>query len=629
MPEEKAERKVTVILVTDVVGYSTKMEANEEQTLENLKACRTIVDGLINSHHGRIFNTAGDSVLAEFPSAVEAVFCAREFQESIRERNSTVPEAEQMEFRVGINMGDVVVEGDNLYGEGVNVAARLEALAQVGGICVSKNVHEVVHKKMELEFHDLGKQKVKNTVLHAVDVLLEGISKRKPPKPPVSPWQKVATAIVITAVVVGGGVWWWQRPDFEPADQSKFAYKLPEKPSIAVLPFNNMSGDASQDYLGDGLTENIIAVLSTSPYLFVIARNSSFTYKGKAVKVQEVAEQLGVRYVLEGSVQQSGEKLRVTAQLVDAVDGKHLWAQRYDRKLDDLFAVQDEITNKISEQMQVQLIGGEQHRAWYQNNGLEEMRLMFQARENFHAFTRDGHKKAEKIFLELIERFPEGGIHNLSMGWLHYQKIVMRLTKNPKESIKIGKQYGEKAHAIMGDGTSLTMLARFDLFEQNCESALKRVDRAVETDPSAGLILALAGRVNSTCGKPKKATEQFKQAMRLEPYHLKWYPLVLGLSYMMTGEYKNAEEYLIPLVQAEKLSKRNRTRALRHMAVLSVFKKEPDHAKKYFDQLMELDRKHNISSVKSSYRAMKDKEFIRRYLDALRQLGLPEKPSSG
>ena len=205
----------------------------------------------------------------------------------------------------------------------------------------------------------------------------------------------------------------------------------------------------------------------------------------------------------------------------------------------------------------------------------------------------------------------------------------MRLTKNPKESIKIGKQYGEKAHAIMGDGTSLTMLARFDLFEQNCESALKRVDRAVETDPSAGLILALAGRVNSTCGKPKKATEQFKQAMRLEPYHLKWYPLVLGLSYMMTGEYKNAEEYLIPLVQAEKLSKRNRTRALRHMAVLSVFKKEPDHAKKYFDQLMELDRKHNISSVKSSYRAMKDKEFIRRYLDALRQLGLPEKPSSG
>ena len=629
MDENKSERKVTVILAADVVGYSTSMEENEEQTLKNLKACRDIIEGLISDHHGRIFNTAGDSVLAEFQSAVEAVICASEFQKNIKERNGTVLEVEQMQFRVGINMGDVVIEGENLYGEGVNVAARLEALAQPGGICLSKNVHEIVHKKTDFQFHDLGEQKVKNTVLHAVDITLEGITQRKLSKSQQikrsDPWKKYLAAVLITALIVGGGVWWQLQPDFEPADKSKFAYKLPDKPSIAVLPFNNMSGDPSQDYLGDGLSENIIAVLSTSPYLFVIARNSSFTFKGKSTKVQEVSEQLGVRYVLEGSVQQSGEKLRVTAQLVDALDGKNLWAERFDRKLNDLFAVQDEITNKISEQMQVQLIGGEQHRSWYQSSSPDEMRLILKAREHFHAFTRDGHRKAEKIFLELLERYPEGGLHNLNMGWVNYQKIVMRLTKNPKENIKLGRQFGEKAHEIMGDGTSLTMLARFDLFERDCESAVKHVDQAVEIDPSAGLIMAMAGRVNSTCGKPEKAIEQFKQAMRLEPYHLKWYPLVLGLSYMMTGNYNKAEEYLKALVETEKLSKRNRTRALRHMAVLSVFKEESENAKKYFHQLIELDKKHNLSSVKFSYRAMKDQEFLKRYLDSLRQLGMPEK----
>ena len=402
MSNIKAERKVTVILATDVVGYSTKMEQDENQTLKNLAACRSIVDSLIEAHHGRIFNTAGDSVLAEFPSAVEAVFCAREFQDSIRERNRTVDEAEQLEFRVGINMGDVVVEGENLLGEGVNVAARLEALAQVGGICVSKNIHEAVHKKMELEFNDLGQQKVKNTVMHAVDISLEGISKRKPPKPPASPWQKIAAAIVITTIIVGGGVWWWQRPDFQPADQSKFAFKLPDKPSIAVLPFNNMSGDASQDYIADGLSENIITVLATSPDLFVIARNSSFTYKGKAVKVQEVAEQLGVRYVLEGSVQQSGKKLRVTAQLVDAVDGKHLWADRYDRTLDDLFAVQDEITEKIFFQMQVQLTSGARGRIYQKySGGVDDMRLYKQGMKHFYAYSPAGHKEAERLWGEL------------------------------------------------------------------------------------------------------------------------------------------------------------------------------------------------------------------------------------
>ncbi|MBS1255396.1 MAG: hypothetical protein MAG581_01197 [Deltaproteobacteria bacterium] len=633
MSNIKAERKVTVILATDVVGYSTKMEMDENQTLKNLAACRSIVDSLIEAHHGRIFNTAGDSVLAEFPSAVEAVFCAREFQDSIRERNRTVDEAEQLEFRVGINMGDVVVEGENLLGEGVNVAARLEALAQVGGICVSKNIHEAVHKKMELEFNDLGQQKVKNTVMHAVDISLEGISKRKPPKPPASPWQKIAAAIVITTIIVGGGVWWWQRPDFQPADQSKFAFKLPDKPSIAVLPFNNMSGDASQDYIADGLSENIITVLATSRTFPVISRNSSFTFRGQSVNLKQVAKQLGVRYVLEGSVQQSGKKLRVTAQLVDAVDGKHLWADRYDRTLDDLFAVQDEITEKIFEAMQVELTIGEQARDWKKHLGSpDEMRLTIQGLQRFLTYSPQGHKDAERLWGEVFENNPEIGMGNLMMGWLHFQKIVMGWTKNPKQNIALARQFSEKAHSIMGDGNSLTLLALLDAMTGNCKGAIEKAERAVEIDPSAGDATALAGGTLLQCGRPKKAAALFKLAIRLQPYHPKWMPNGLGKSLLAHGEYDEAEEVLSAIIQSDTKNVHERIKALTRLTVTSVFKEDFEKAKDYLKQLKKLAPNFSIATAKAndlSRGKMADQEFMQRYLDALRQLGIPEQSTSG
>ena len=274
MAESSPRRKLAVILATDVVGYSTKMEENEDQTLKNLKVCRNIIDGLVDEHHGRIFNTAGDSVLADFQSAVEAVICASEFQNTIKERNNSVPEEEQMEFRIGINMGDVVIEGDNLYGEGVNVAARLEALAQPGGVCLSKNVHEIVNKKTDFQFHDLGEQTVKNTVLHAVDVTLNGTSQR-------------------------------ELPESKAAKQSS----TDKPPAIAVLPFANIGGDSEQEYFADGITEDIITNLSLWKTFPVISRNSSFSFKGKSVNIKEVAKELRVRYVVEGSVRKSGIKV--------------------------------------------------------------------------------------------------------------------------------------------------------------------------------------------------------------------------------------------------------------------------------------------------------------------------------
>ena len=327
MAESSPRRKLAVILATDVVGYSTKMEENEDQTIKNLKVCRSIIDGLVEGYHGRIFNTAGDSVLADFQSAVEAVICASEFQNTIKERNNSVPQVEQMEFRIGINMGDVVIEGDNLYGEGVNVAARLEALAQPGGVCLAKNVHEIVNKKTDFQFHDLGEQTVKNTVVHAVDVTLDGTSQRKLPES--STGQQSST----------------EKP-----------------PAIAVLPFANMSGDSEQEYFVDGITEDIITNLSLWKTFPVISRNSSFSFKGKSVNIKEVAKELRVRYVVEGSVRKSGIKVRITAQLIDAYEDKHLWSKKWDRDLDDIFEVQDEVSTAIAALVSPAVKGKEQVR---------------------------------------------------------------------------------------------------------------------------------------------------------------------------------------------------------------------------------------------------------------------------
>ena len=307
------ERKIAVIFVTDVVAFSKMMEKNEDETLRSFRSCRDILDNLFKEHGGRIFNTAGDSVLAEFQSAVSAVICAKEFQKLVRERNANVSEDAAMQFRIGLNMGDVIVEGENLYGEGVNVAARLEALSQPGGVCLSKSILDFVNKKTELVFNNLGEQKVKNTTVHAYDLADPELEKRS----------------------------------LESASTEK-TEEASKPPAIAVLPFKNMSGDEEQEYFADGITEDIITNLSLWKTFPVISRNSSFTYKGKDVNLKNISEELGVRYVVEGSVRKGGNKVRITAQLIDATEDHHLWSNKWDRSLDDIFEVQDEVSSAIA-----------------------------------------------------------------------------------------------------------------------------------------------------------------------------------------------------------------------------------------------------------------------------------------
>jgi TolB-like protein/class 3 adenylate cyclase len=369
------KRKLTVILAADVEGYSRLMGANEEATHKTLRAYREIIDGLIARHDGRVFSTAGDSVVAEFASPVEAVRAAISIQEELRVRNTELPEDRQMRFRIGVNLGDVIVDGDDIYGDGVNVAARLEGVAEPSGICISGSAFEQVKNKLSVGFEDIGPQEVKNIAepvpafrIVAGPVSVAEAGKPTPKSSAAPRWRTaVIAAGVIVAVVAGGLVIWdayFRAPPPPPVavPEEAPAPGLPAKPSIAVLPFANLSDDPKQEYFSDGITEDLITDLSKISGLFVIARNSVFTYKGRAVKVQQVAKELGVRYVLEGSVRRAEGKVRINAQLVDASTGGHLWAQRYDRDYKEIFALQDEITGNIVSALALELTAGEGER---------------------------------------------------------------------------------------------------------------------------------------------------------------------------------------------------------------------------------------------------------------------------
>ncbi|MAE16486.1 MAG: adenylate/guanylate cyclase domain-containing protein [Deltaproteobacteria bacterium] len=337
MSDSTPRRKLAAILAADVVGFSKKMGENEDRTLHNLKICRAITDESIETYHGRVFGSAGDSVIAEFASPVDAIVAAVEFQRNLRDRNEAVPPEDRMQFRVGLNIGDVIVEGDNLFGDGVNVAARLEPLAEPGGILVSGKFHDEVRRKLDLSFMDKGAQEMKNiedpvptfrVELGNASEVLQAFAVSSPPP---------------------------QAAPAEPEEPSK-------PPAIAVMPFTNMSGDPEQEYFADGITEDIITNLSLWKTFPVISRNSSFTYKGKSVNLKEVAEELGVRYIVEGSVRKGGSKVRITAQLIDATEDHHLWSERWDRSLDDIFEVQDEVSSAIAALVSPAVKGQEQDR---------------------------------------------------------------------------------------------------------------------------------------------------------------------------------------------------------------------------------------------------------------------------
>jgi adenylate cyclase len=439
------ERKLAAILSTDVKGYSRLMGEDEVATIRTITAYRELMATLIQQHRGGVVDSPGDNLLAEFPSVVEAVQCAVTIQQELKARNAELPPHRRMEFRIGINLGDAIAEGERLYGDGVNIAARLEGLAEVGGICISGTVYDQVKTKLDLGYEDLGAQAVKNIAepVRVYRVRMEpwgAVHAVRPPQQLAARlWRRGTLAVVGLLLLLGGGATVWHlafRPP-SPAgvipSETTAALPLPDKPSIAVLPFDNMSGDLEQGYVSDGMTEDLITDLSKLSGLFVIARNSVFTYKGKAVKPEQVSRELGVRYVLEGGVRKAANRVRITAQLVDATTGYHRWAERYDRELQDIFAVQEEISRKIVAALAVQLTEGEQARLGrkYTEN-LEAYDDSLRGHDYLWRSTEQANARARQMFERAISLDPTFTAAYAALGWTYWLDWVFRWDVNPR-----------------------------------------------------------------------------------------------------------------------------------------------------------------------------------------------------
>jgi len=549
MATEDFKRKLTAILSADVKGYSRLMGEDEEATVRTITAHRKVITSVIEKYRGRVVDSPGDNILAEFVSVVDAVQSGVEIQEVIRAKNAELPDERRMEFRIGINLGDVIQEGERIYGDGVNIAARVEGLADPGGICISGSAYEQIENKLALGYDYIGEHTVKNIVkpirVYRVPTGPETLQKVTEDKRPAPNWQRVALAVVIALLVVAGGVAIWKsfRPSPAPtevASVEKMAFPLPDKPSIAVLPFNNLSGDPEQEYFSDGLTEEIISALSSVPKLFVIARNSTFTYKGKPVKVQQVSEELGVRYVLEGSVKKGGDKIRITAQLIDALSGHHLWAERYDRNLEDIFAVQDEITKEIISAMQVKLTEGEQARAAAKGtNNLQAYLKYLQAREYLNKQNIEGNALAKQLAEEAIDLDPEYAMAYVALARTHVMDFWFDTSKSQEQSLAEATELLQKAIALddtyVGAHAALSHI--FTLRRQN-DKAVAQAEKAVALNPNSAESHYTLAKALIFAGRHEEAIPEYKIAIRLNPIPPSQYMWSLGLSYASTGQYE-------------------------------------------------------------------------------------------
>src|SRR4030043_1322951 len=403
MTTQEVKRKLAAILSADVKGYSRLMGEDEEGTIRTLNAYKEVITGFIQKHQGRVVGTAGDSMLGEFASVVDAVRCAVGVQEELKDRNKELSEDRRMEFRIGVNLGDVVEEGDTIFGDGVNIAARMESLAEAGGICISGTAFDQVENKLSLGYEYLGEQSVKN----------------------------IAKPVRVYRVLMEPGA--VARRFSEVASKEKLVFPLPDKPSIAVLPFTNMSGEKELEYFSDGLAEGIINGLAKSEHIFVIARNSTFTYKGKPVKVKQVAEEMGVRYVLEGSVRKTEDKVRITTQLIDALTGHHLWAEKYDRDLKDIFTIQDEISFKVVTALQVKLTDGEQALTYAGGTkSFEAYARYLKGVDYVKRINREGNLLARKMAEETIALDPNYPRGYGLLAMTHWLDVRLGFSKDPK-----------------------------------------------------------------------------------------------------------------------------------------------------------------------------------------------------
>ena len=593
MSSEHVERRLTAILAADVAGYSRLIGADEEGTLAQLKALRkTLVDPTIAKHRGRIVKTTGDGMLVEFASAVDAARCAVDLQGGMAGENTEIPQAKRIEFRIGIHLGDIIIDDNDIFGDGVNIAARLESIAVPGGICISRAVHDQVRDRINMCFDDKGEIALKNI---ARPMQVFAVSGAKESKMTVSP-------------------------------ESKPALTLPDKPSIAVLPFTNMSGDPEQEYFADGMVEDIITALSHFKALFVIARNSSFTYKGRAVDVKQVGRELGVRYVLEGSVRKAANRVRITGQLVDTSTGAHLWADRFDGGLGDIFDLQDQVTESVVGAIAPAVEKAEIERAKRKpTESLDAYTLYLRGLAGFYQFAnQQAIDEALRLFNSAIELDPDfASAYGRAASCYAVAKIngwisgtpneIAKVTRLAQRAVELGK---DDAIALAASGYALAYVVR----DLGVGAAL--IDRSLVLNSNSAEAWFYGGWVKIWLGEPELAIERFARAMRLSPVDPLMMRMRSGTAYahFFLGRYDEAASWAAMALQDNP----DFQPGLRIDAASNAMAGRPEQAHKAMARLRQLNPALRVSTLKDVQGPYRRAEDLSRKEEGLRRAGLPE-----
>ena len=589
--EDKLPRKLAAILYADVADYTRLTGEDEDATHRRLSEYLDLVSNSIGHHQGKVVHYAGDAVLADFSTVTNALECATSIQNDLSNRNQDLPDERKIQFRIGINLGEVIVDRNDIYGNDVNVAARLESLADAGGICISDAVRTAIGNKLPIAYEFMGEQLVKNIKdsIRAYQVRLHPEQSRE------------------------------AAPEFQEFD-------LPDKPSIAVLPFSNMSGDPEQEYFSDGITEDIITALSKIKNLLVIARNSTFTYKGKSVDVRQVSREQGVRYVLEGSVRKAGNRIRVTAQLIDAMTGHHIWAERYDRELNDIFAVQDEIVREIVVALDVELNEGEQARIW--SSGTTNVKAWECVRlGSYNAVysTNPEVKLQAKALLEkALELDPSYAIAWVMLGWIYQQYAdVASLASDSNSPETALASMLDCAHKALAADPSCAdafgLLAMYHLEMKAFDQAKEMAEKAISLAPDNAHNLGEVSMVLNKTGNPQRALELKKRAMRACPMYRPGFLRGLGLSYYLLGQLDSAISAFKQSIvrESEYLSA--------HTNLASIYGElgRLEEAKEPVSEILRLAPDFSIKAYMKGL-SFSDPEVLTRMEDGLRKAGLPE-----
>ncbi len=577
---ESQSRRLAAILAADIAGYSALMGADEARTVRDLKGHQAVVLPMVGDFGGRIIDTAGDGILAEFASVVNAVECAVAIQRTMAERNASIEPGRRMQFRIGINLGDVIYDDNRIFGDGINVAARLEGIAEPGGICVSGKVHEEIDGKMDFAYEDHGDRQLKNI---ARPVRVYGIRLDRAPASPASA-------------------------------QS-------DQPSIAILPFTNMSGDPEQEYFSDGISEDIITDLSKIGGLTVIARNSSFTYKGRPVDVRSIGRELGVRAVLEGSIRRAGNRVRITAQLIDSASGGHLWADRYDRDLTDIFAVQDDVTHRIVDALKITLSPAEKARlADGDTSNIDAYDCFLRGREFMLGKTKNRETFAQsiKFFTRAVELDPDYSQAYACLGFAYVFDYQNRWSEDPDSSLGLAKHYAQRAIAKdPNEPLAFCVSALVAVFEKDLDRAKSAVDRALSLNPNLAAAYNILGNIRNLSGQPLEAIPMIERAMRLDPAFNPHYLHFLGMAYLLAGKYETAAALFrqrIMLVPETDFSRATLASALGHLG-------EIDEAGRVWRELQEINPKYAFKDhfARLPFRP----EDVERIAAGLAKAGLP------